>query len=86
MLISPPLLQLDIELAALLDSLSLQQRIRVSLLVYPPHPAGFPADSDLRVEADRNKRASTHRSHRLRHPNERRRELPSKSLYRRPQP
>ena len=39
--------QLDIELAALLDSLSLQQRIRVSLLVHPPQPAGFPADSDL---------------------------------------
>ena len=69
----PP--QLDIELATLLDSLSLQQRIRVGL-IDPPYLAGLPIDSDLRVEAD--KRAST-QSHRIRHSNERRRELPSTS-------
>ena len=42
----------------------------------PPYLAGLPTDSDLRVEAD--KRAST-QSHRIRHSNERRRELPSTS-------
>lgn len=78
MLIAPPRRQLDIELAALLDSLSLQQRIRVGPFVDPPLLAGFPANSDLRVEADRGKRASTHR---IRHPYERRRELPSKYLF-----
>jgi len=51
---SHPMSELDIELADLLESLSLQQRIR----------------------ADRDKRASTHRTHRIRHPYERRRELP----------
>ncbi|SRR5216684_571769 len=71
--------QLDIELAALLESLSLQQRIRVG----PPHRSavlggGLDSPSDLGVEADHDKRTSTHRTHRVRHPNERRRELPSK--------
>ena len=75
MLIFESIPQLDIELATLLDSLSLQQRIRVGP-IDPPYLAGLPTDSDLRVEAD--KRAST-QSHRIRHPNERRRELPSTS-------
>lgn len=44
--------------------------------VDPPYQAGLPINSDLRMEAD--KRASAH-THRLRHPNERRRELPSTS-------
>jgi hypothetical protein len=75
----PPPRQLDIELAALLDSLSLQQRIRVG----PPPPStrltlagGLPAKIlTLCVEADHDKRASTHRTRRIRHANERRREL-----------
>jgi len=70
-----PHAQLDIELAALLDSLSLQQRIRVGP-VDPPYLAGLPTKSDLRMEADKRPTAHTHR---LRHPNERRRELPSTS-------
>ncbi len=70
--------QLDIELAALLESLSLQQRIRVGLPLVDP-PGGFASqNSDLCVEADHGKRASAHRTHRVRHANERRRELPSK--------
>jgi hypothetical protein len=78
----PPPQQLDIELAALLESLSLQQRIRVGpSSVNPPYLGGALAqpNSDLCVEADHDKRASTHRTHRARHANERRRELlPSK--------
>jgi hypothetical protein len=73
-----PPFQLDMELAALLESLSLQQRIRVG----PPHRSAvlgrLVSPSDLCVEADNDKRTSTHRTHRVRHPNERRRELPSK--------
>ena len=37
----PPAQQLDIELAALLDSLSLQQRIRVGPPVQPALPGGL---------------------------------------------
>jgi len=52
---SHPMSEPDIELASLLESLSLQQRIR----------------------ADHDKRAGTHRARcRVRHPNERRKELP----------
>jgi hypothetical protein len=65
--------QLDIELAALLDSLSLQQGIRVGP-VDPPYLAGLPTNSDLRMEAD--KRASKH-AHYIRHSNERRKDLSS---------
>ena len=83
MLISfPPPRQLDIELAALLDSLSLQQRIRVGPpSINPPYiGGGLPAKVlTLCVEADHDKRASTNRTRRVRHANERRRELlPSK--------
>ena len=68
--------QLDIELATLLDSLSLQQSIIRVGPVDPPYLADSPTKSDLRMEAD--KRASV-QAHRIRHPNERRRELPSTS-------
>ena len=83
----PPPQQLDIELAALLESLSLQQKIRVGPPRRPPAlPSGLACqpNSDLSVEADHDKRASTRhhtRAHRVRHANERRRELlPSKYL------